>query len=233
MNQSHVSKNRIEEYQLIVFDLDGTLYFQKPFRKRMLLFLMKYMVCHPSSVKDMFLLKRYREIREKWDELQDAGDKSTEQNLDQLQYAYVAREKHTSVERVRKAVTFFMLEAPLSILPEYVDQELASVIAHLKQKGIILAVYSDYPVKEKLHALGIDIENQFTAADEGIACMKPDPKGLAYVLEQMHCDPSKALMIGDRMEKDGMAAQANQVDYVILSAQKEERKGYLSQIFQG
>ena len=231
MNEHHIRKNKIEDYQLIIFDLDGTLYFQKPFRKKMLLFLMKHVLKHPGCVKDMFLIKRYREVREKWEELAPSVQGTDEMSLDDRQYAYVAAEKKVSPERVKKAVTFFMLEAPLSLLPEFADRELADTIVTLQEKGIQLAVYSDYPVKDKLASLGIEIENHFTAADEGIACMKPDPKGLAYVLKVMQCQPKNALMVGDRMEKDGQAAVANNVDYVILSGKKEERCGYLSHIF--
>ena len=33
----------------------------------------------------------------------------------------------------------------------------------------------------------------------------------------------EAIMIGDRYEKDGLAAEKNQVDYIILPSSKKER----------
>lgn len=223
MNLINMRKKSLSDYKAVIFDLDGTLYYQKPFRIRMLLYLMGHMLMHPFAVKDVFLLKKYRQIREDWEEIEKKGSYQEDMDLDSRQFAYVAGIKNVSPERVRKAVSFFMLEAPLKLLPAYRDEIMAALIDKLHEKGVKVIVYSDYPVKDKLEALGIKADAGFTSADEAIGCMKPDPKGLSVILETLGISAGEAIMVGDRYEKDGLAAEGNKMDYIIVSASKKER----------
>ena len=61
--------------------------------------------------------------------------------------------------------------------------------------------------------------------------MKPDPKGIRVILKEHGLSNSEALMIGDRYEKDGLAARGNDVDYIIVSKKKKERL-LLKELFQ-
>lgn len=216
-------RGRLSDYKAVVFDLDGTLYYQKPFRIRMLFNLAGHVICHPSCIGDLFLIKRYREIREGWEAREKGRSDLAGLDLDSRQYAYVAKEKGVSPERVERAVRFFMLEAPLRLLPAFQDAQLSKAVEALRQKGITVAVYSDYPVTDKLHALGITADACFTSADARIGCMKPDPKGLQVILGSLGCAAEDAVMVGDRYEKDGLAAEGSQMDYLILPASKKER----------
>lgn len=216
----------MDDYRLYVFDLDGTLYFQKPFRVRMLVYLATYVLTHPSSVKDIFLLKLYREVRENWEEreIDEIGKLiSADFSMEDKQYEYVARAKKVSRERVKNAVTFFMMKAPLTILPGFVDEELRKLIFLIRNTGRTAVIYSDYPVEDKLKALKIEGDAMYTSSDERIGTMKPDAKGLQVILSDFDFDKSDVLMIGDRYEKDGLAAIANGIDYLILPSSKSER----------
>lgn len=232
MNLINVQKKSLLDYKAVIFDLDGTLYYQKPFRIRMALYLAAHMITHPSSIKDVLLIKKYREVRENWEELEGdsfhKGDKNSDKDLDSRQYEYVAEVKGVSPERVRGAVSFFMLEAPLKLLPAYRDEMMSSLMDKLRENGVKVVIYSDYPVKEKLNALGMKADVCFTSADEAIGCMKPDPKGIRVILKMLGLMPQEAVMIGDRYEKDGIAAKENQVDYVIVSASPKKRKEVMS-----
>lgn len=223
MNLVNMQKKSLLDYKAVIFDLDGTLYYQKPFRVRMLLYLIGHMLTHPAGVKDVFLIKKYREIREKWDEIEKKGAYDEAMDLDSRQFEYVAGIKKVSAERVRKAVSFFMLEAPLKLLPKYRDEAIAALIDKLHENGVKVVVYSDYPVKDKLEALAIKADAAFTSADEAIGCMKPDPKGLGVILKTLNLSTGDAIMIGDRYEKDGLAAEGNKMDYIIVSASEKER----------
>ena len=214
-----------KDYELYIFDLDGTLYFQKPFRIRMAVYLATHVLTHPLAVKDVFIIKKYREVREKWDEIDaDGFMKDTNLSMEDRQYAYVAMKMKVSMERVKDAVEFFMMKAPLSILPGYVDEELRKIIHELRESGKKIVIYSDYPVEDKLSALEIKSDGNYTSGDERIGVMKPDKKGIEVILSDFSISPENAVMIGDRYEKDALAAIANEVDYIILSSKKRKRK---------
>lgn len=223
MNKIKLRKRNIMDYNVYIFDLDGTLYYQKPFRIRMLCALIKHVLKHPVSIKDILVIKKYREVREHWEMCERAFSFEEGVCLDERQYAYVAVKKRTRPEKVKRAVEFFMLELPLSVLPPYRDEILNTLLEKLKKNKKTIVVYSDYPVEDKLKCLGIEADFCYTSGDERIGCMKPDPNGLKVILGELHCDSADAVMIGDRYEKDGLAAEGNDMDYIIVSSSKRER----------
>ena len=224
MNDIKIRKDRLSDYKAVIFDLDGTLYYQKPFRIRMMCYLMRHALCHPSSIRDIFIIKKYREVRENWETCEAECEYPADMELDNRQYLYVAKAKKTTSERVEKAVRFFMLEAPLKLLSQYRDEAIYSIIEQLHENNITIVIYSDYPVENKLEALGITADFCFTSVDERIGCMKPDPKGIKVILETLGIGSDEAVMIGDRYEKDGLAAQSNNMDYIIVSSSRKERE---------
>lgn len=224
MNRIALKKDNIMDYDVYIFDLDGTLYYQKPFRIKMLCTLMKHVLMHPAAIRDLFLIKTYREVREQWEKYEKEYPFAKGMNLDEKQYAYVAAKKRTKPENVKRAVELFMLKMPLSVLPPYRDEILGELIQKLKKQNKTVVIYSDYPVKDKLSCLGILADACYTSSDACIGCMKPDPKGIKVILESLGCKSADAVMIGDRYEKDGIAAQKNGVDYMIADSSKKERR---------
>lgn len=223
MNTVSLRKSNFMDYKVYIFDLDGTLYYQKPFRIRMLYTLIKYVLKHPLSLRKLFWIKKYREIREHWDKCENDFCFDNGLSLDERQYAYVAAKEHVTPQQVEQAVKLFMLELPLSVLLPYRDEILADMIKKLKSNKKTVVIYSDYPVESKLACLGIEADACYTSGDRRIGCMKPEPKGIHVILEELGCDSADAVMIGDRFEKDGLAAQKNDVDYIIVSSSKKER----------
>ena len=90
-----------------------------------------------------------------------------------------------------------------------------SIFAHVGGKRV--AVFSDYPDVEKVSALGLQAWPIVCATDDEVARLKPDPAGLLRILNQSGVHPNRALMIGDRFDRDGLAARRANVRALIRS----------------
>lgn len=209
---------KLDEYKLVIWDLDGTLYFQKEFRLKMAMVLLQNLVFTPTHWKDAFVILKYRSLREKW----DASDTGTD--LEERQYAETGKSFGMSSGWVKQIISRWMLEEPLLHLKAYRDETAAKTIKELQKKGIETIVYSDYPTVDKLKALDIMVSGSYAATDDEIACMKPNPKGLQYIIDKYQIAKEDTIMIGDRMEKDGEAAKAVGIDYLILERERKNRK---------
>lgn len=207
----------INQYRLIIWDLDGTLYYQKPFRRRMAWILAKELGLKPSGWKQIRVILHYRRLRENWDSADTKGE------LENRQYEACGRHFGLSCTAVKEIIERWMHKEPLSQLKDFRDEEAEQWIRRLTGEGRMNVVYSDYPTGDKLEALGICVDRQFFSGDQEISCMKPNPKGIEYILHTMGVDAKEALMIGDRMEKDGKAAIDAGIDYLILSADPQKR----------
>lgn len=121
-----------------------------------------------------------------------------------------------NTEQVKAIIEYWMQDYPLKYVRRFRDRKLMSFTESLKEYNIKIVVYSDYPVTKKLDAVGLKTDYAFCSTDEGIQCLKPDPKGLRHILYALEESAENVLMIGDRYEKDGMCALTAGMDYLIL-----------------
>lgn len=215
-------RKKLEEYRLVIVDLDGTLYYQRPVRIVMAGRLMTYYLAHPGRIKELFALKKYREIREK--------AVSLRKQEAEAQYEEAGKELGLSGAYVKHVIEHWMYEIPCRILKRFRDDQLQETIVKLQKKGILVAIYSDYPVSMKLEALELKGMPAFSSEHPKIRRLKPDPKGILSILEQMGIQKQDAVMIGDRREKDGEAAIRAGIDYLILSSCKSKRKKQMKMV---
>ncbi len=187
------------DYQAVIADLDGTLYYQKPVRRAM----GKEMLLHFWHMADFFTVFRYRRLYEK--------GYQEKQRLDRLS------------PRAPKVIREWMIERPLKHIAKNRDAELIALLSSLQKKNVPVIVYSDYPFAEKLCALGFAPSQAYCSDDLG--CLKPDASGLMRILRSQGIAPEKCLVIGDRREKDGALAADMNSESIILSPEKHERLG--------
>lgn len=215
----------INDYKLIIFDMDGTLYFQRPLQIHMAL-RMVLSCFKPGGLSEVMIVLKFRKLREHWDTLADKDTTSqTDVNMDNAQYAYLSTQTGIPVEAIAKAVQKWIYDEPLNIICNYRDHALFEIIKkyHLSEKQV--AIYSDYPAIDKRDALKLPAIPCFYGGQKEISCMKPDPKGLTYIMSVYGItDPSEVLMVGDRQSKDGHAAISAGTDYLILRKHKFQRQ---------
>ena len=202
------------KYDLYVFDVDGTLYYQNKLRLIMGKRLLMYYLLHPLKFKDLIIIKNFRSLRE--------NAKDTNGLFD-----ITAKKCNVSVSRVNEVIKKWIYENPIDALIASKDDTLLAIIDKLKADGKTVDIWSDYEADDKLKALQLSIDYVYTAEQERVGELKPSPKGLNLIMSDLNVPKDKTIMIGDRMVKDGEAAKKAGCDYLILSKSKKKREEQL------
>ena len=202
------------KYDLYVFDVDGTLYYQNKLRLIMGKRLLMYYLLHPLKFKDLIIIKNFRSLRE--------NAKDTNGLFD-----ITAKKCNVSVSRVNEVIKKWIYENPIDALTASKDDTLFAIIDKLKANGKTVAIWSDYEADDKLKALKLSTDYVYTAEQERVGELKPSPKGLKLIMSDLRVAKDKTIMIGDRMVKDGEAAKKAGCDYLILSKSKKKREEQL------
>ena len=209
-------RRAINDYSLYVFDLDGTLYDQPKLRRIMAVRLALYYGLHPYLAGEVFILQHFRKVKDNW-----TGSSSEEEIIDK-----VAEDTGADVHKVQSIVRKWIYDNPLSALYKTRDAALAAWIEKLRNDGKKVVILSDYPTKDKMEVLRISVDRQYGPDDGRIDELKPSPKGLQVIMDDLKIKSDEVLMIGDRMEKDGLCAEAAGVDYIILERSISKRGSY-------
>jgi putative hydrolase of the HAD superfamily len=145
----------------------------------------------------------FRRVRE---ELRHLGEPAG--SLAALQYieaAQRAREDHAYIEAV---VAEWIHQRPLKYLRLCRRPGVEAFLTFLKSQGIQVGVFSDYPVIDKLQALGLTgmMSLMLCATEPEINAFKPHPKGFLHACALWGIAPEEVLYIGDRPEVDACGA---------------------------
>lgn len=200
----------------VLFDLDGTLYHQEPLRILMALELAALPLRgSPTGARRTWrALGVFRRVRE---ELRELG--AAEAPLERLQFEVAAARAQMEVGEVEAAVSEWIFRRPLRHLRRCRRRGIEELLGHLASRGIPAGVFSDYPAREKLEALGLreGISLEACATDAGINAFKPHPKGLLWSCGRWGLAPAEVLYVGDRGEVDAAGAANAGMPCAILS----------------
>ena len=185
------------QIRLVAFDVDGTLYAQRPLRLRIAAALIAHSVRSVSN-QTISVLKTYRKLRER------LGDNETP-DFDQVLVRMVAQHHHLDQDLVRGMVAEWMEERPLGFLARCRYPAAASLFERVRTSGRAVGVLSDYPAHAKLKAMGLEADYVVSAGEVGR--LKPHPRGLQRLMELAEATPEETVLIGDRVERDGEAAR--------------------------
>ncbi|MFD1874975.1 HAD family hydrolase [Hymenobacter bucti] len=196
----------------VIFDVDGTLYAQSKLRRRMLFDLLSYYALRPWRLGEMLLLRRFRAEREK-----RPGHQGPD--LENAQYAWCAEGSQFSVAQVRAVVGRWMFSHPNQYLGSCAYPGAGAFFDALRQRGIQVGIYSDYPAHDKLVALGLRADSVVSSTDPEIDQLKPNPKGLLHVAAALGRAPAECLFVGDRAELDGVCAERAGMPWLLVPPQ--------------
>jgi HAD superfamily hydrolase (TIGR01509 family) len=199
-----------------IFDVDGTLYDQSPLRRAMAGRLVRAHVLHPRrGYRVARTLAAYRRAQE------DLRGGAASGDLRRAQVARAAAAVGIDQATAEQIVTEWIDRAPLELLARCARPGVDAALRSLRERGVRLAVLSDYPAADKLDALGLaeHFELVLSADDPAIGAFKPDPRGLEVTLARLGVDASEAFYVGDRADVDAVAAIAAGLPCVLVSGQ--------------
>ena len=203
-----------DRVHLVVFDVDGTLYRQRPLRLRM----SRDILLHTLLKRDLnviAVLAKYRGIRER------LGDEQVV-DFENALIAQTATATANSPDSVRSIVSEWVERRPLRYLAACRYPGLSQLFAGLRRSGKSIGILSDYPAKAKLGALGLTADYVVFAGDEGIGLLKPHPRGLESLIAAAGVKPHHTVLIGDRADRDGIAARRAGAQALIRSSKPIE-----------
>ncbi len=188
-----------DRIDLVVFDVDGTLYRQGRLRARMLASLLLE-TARTANWRLPATLRAFRQGREL------LGDQETRDFMSR-QYVLAARQCHCSPAEVCEIVEEWMEQRPLPHLRACRYPGIDRLFHAIARAGKTIAVLSDYPAAAKLQALELKADIVVAATDPEVGRLKPHPAGLRRILSLARTPPQRALMIGDRADRDGEVAR--------------------------
>lgn len=196
-----------DKIKLVIFDVDGTLYYQKKLRLAMLLQLCKHVVT-TLDFSVFPILKCYRDMRETLGE-NEVFD------FEKVLVEKTCLETGYSNEKVVNVIKEWIEIKPLKYLHDAKFEGLDALFSALREEGKVIGILSDYKAAEKLVALGLEADLIVSAQDNAINMLKPNPKGLHYLVRQANVALDETILIGDRDARDGEAARRAGTHYLI------------------
>jgi HAD superfamily hydrolase (TIGR01549 family) len=192
----------------VLLDVDGTLYYQAPLRCLIALELCTLPITkgsYQSTLRQWQLLRYFRRVRE---ELRHLTESITP--LAELQYAETAKMGDVTSHEVENVVIEWIHQRPLKYLRLCRRRGIEAFFSFLEKNGVRIGVFSDYPVVDKLRALGLSKSVSLTlcATDPEINAFKPQPQGFWHACALWKVAPEEVLYVGDRLEVDAVGAVA-------------------------
>jgi putative hydrolase of the HAD superfamily len=199
-----------DKLELVIFDVDGTLYDQSKLRKKMFLAFIGYYALRPWKFNELLILHHFRKEREK-----KAGYAIND--LQNEQYKWCAEKAGVAIEKVKRVVDRWIFDFPNQFLAEAMYPGVSNFFQDLENRKILKAVYSDYDAEKKLERMNINVALSVSSTDKDINAMKPLPNGVNYILSKLNiADKNNCLFIGDRQELDGECAGLAGIPFLLI-----------------
>lgn len=201
----------------VIFDVDGTLYGQRKLRLCMVREMFTCVLRQPGRIAELRILWRFRRMREK-----HAAEAASD--LESWQYVWAAQALGVSPEKVREVVKDWMFERPLAYLRSCGYPGAQALFLQCRRQGIPLAVFPDYPARDKLRALGLTAQVVLSATCAEVNRLKPDPAGLLAATEKLGVPAAECLFVGDQEAKDGECARRAGMPSLILASRHKNHQ---------
>jgi putative hydrolase of the HAD superfamily len=198
----------------VVFDVDGTLYFQWPVRLIVLALLIANHFHEPARlVRILKVIRKYRALQEHLRHAcRDGGAGPDHQS------AMTAALTGETEDFVEWTVEEWIRKRPLSVLRYFVRPGVLDLLRKLCEQGYKVGAYSDYPCKEKLKRMNLPayFSCVVSSFDRDVLAFKPHRKGFLVCSRKMGLEPREILYIGDRVDVDSVGARRSGMQVVLV-----------------
>lgn len=194
-------------YRAWLLDFDGTLYRAKPVQALMAMELALF------GWKAVSVLRRFRKSHEQLrsGELERHPARDPAVSPFEQQVAVTAADLGRSAVEVRAIVEHWMMARPRRWIRLFQRTELIRELHEFKAAGGKLALVSDYPLLVKSQPITRTLTFDVLVANGeagGPSRLKPAPDGYLAAAGRLGVSPEACLVIGDRRDADGKAAEA-------------------------
>lgn len=195
-------------YKIWILDFDGTLYYQLPVRVIMGCWLMFYYLLHPFRLKEFFFLLEYRKLKENLTDIVLSNNQQNELLINRLCEKY-----HVVSNDMIATIKMWFETKPRFFIFKFQRRKFINTIREYQKKGVLMVIYSDNPLQEKLEAISFTPDYYFDSNHAIINCMKPNTQGLNNIIKILKKEPEEFLYIGDRYDRDGTCAKNAGISY--------------------
>ncbi len=185
--------------QVVIFDMDGTLYSQAKLRALMSMRL----AMHTLRTRNLETVRVLRAFRTTRRGLSNSPD--TEFLVEQ--YRRTAVHCACEPEEVQEIVEHWMHSKSLSSLKVCMFPGVRNLFDGLRQHHKRIAVFSDFPAALKLEVLGLQVDWVVSSEDPDVARLKPNSAGFGKILELSKASSEQCIAIGNRVDHDWAAAK--------------------------
>ncbi len=192
-----------------LIDLDGTLYASKP---------LKWAMAAEVAFLGLPVMSILRRFRRQQELLRCEGGTYEPSPFDE-QVKRTAEALQLSAGEVDKVAREWMIQRPCKWLRRFKRQSLLDEITAFRAEGGRTAIVSDYPAHAKLAALEVsNLFDRVVASGDsgGPKRLKPFPDGLLLAASALEVEPKRCLVVGDRNDIDGAAANAAKMEFRLI-----------------
>lgn len=209
-------------YKAVCFDIDGTLYPAKVMNRRLLSLGLR----HPSfSLKYNAMRRTYRSVQAGFEDdsaLKNKPLRVREAYLMQKKYGVCADKDIGFVVDRLESWIYRPMERLYATTRPY--DGVVQTFRALKEKGLLLGVFSDFPLFGKLDSMGLSKYVDFAASSEDVGYLKPSVHCFDRLLYNLGLKACEVLYVGDSYSKDVVGAHDAGMDAVLVNSKGDARR---------
>ncbi|MGD1821411.1 MAG: HAD family hydrolase [Pleomorphochaeta sp.] len=209
-----------DNIKAICLDIDGTLY--PKFQMNLRLILTAF-----PNIKLGLSFNKVRKLYRSTQELEKPITQDREGFLDKQAKIYLGKTNPTDKEldKVKNAINKqFYLAWEKSFMSIKAYDNMLLTLQKAKDKGLKIALLSDFPIAEKVQTLGLENIVDFAISSEETGYLKPSLNTFLQLSNGINIDPKNCIYFGDSYNKDIIGANNAGMKTLYISNKKDKAK---------